>query len=457
MLRTLFVLIIIAVGIRYSFRGAFYALLFYLWIAYFRPETWLWFDFVSSLNLSFLVGALVVVTTLSSKERFRLDFGSALLFLFLAQGLLATLHSPVSDQIWHYWVDFARVIVISYALVTLVTTEERLRLTLLVIAVSLGFEGAKQGWAQLILNPGAVNTNTLPSLGDNNGVAVGMLMLVPLLTTLARLSPYRLEKHAERFMLVGVLYRAISTYSRGGFLSAGALGIHYLLRSKRKVLSVIAVVVVAAVIIPALPQAFWARMDTITSATGSANDENVDSSIAGRLHFWGVAVDIANAQPLTGVGMNGFNLVYDRYDSSNGQFGSQRSVHSAWFGILAELGYTGLVIFFMLMAYAFFVCWKARRLARRRPDLANLAAYATAIEAGLVVFAIGGSFVPFQYFEILWHFLALSIVVGRIVKMRVTQTVEAPAAVPVGGMKPSLATAGWPNRGAITTTGMRSR
>jgi hypothetical protein len=44
-------------------------------------------------------------------------------------------------------------------LVVLVTTEERLRMVFVLICVSLAFEGAKQGWAQLVLNPGGVNSN----------------------------------------------------------------------------------------------------------------------------------------------------------------------------------------------------------------------------------------------------------------------------------------------------------
>ena len=34
--------------------------------------------------------------------------------------------------------------------------------------------------------------------------------------------------------------------------------------------------------------------------------------------------------------------------------------------------------------------------------------YAVAIQTGLVVFVVGGSFVTFQYREILWHFFGIS-------------------------------------------------
>ena len=59
MLRTIFVIAIIIVGIAYAIQSPFYALLFYLWLAYFRPERWIWTDFLSQLNLSLIVGAML--------------------------------------------------------------------------------------------------------------------------------------------------------------------------------------------------------------------------------------------------------------------------------------------------------------------------------------------------------------------------------------------------------------
>ena len=40
MLRNVFVLAIVAVGTWYAFQGPYYALLFYLWNAYFRQDDW---------------------------------------------------------------------------------------------------------------------------------------------------------------------------------------------------------------------------------------------------------------------------------------------------------------------------------------------------------------------------------------------------------------------------------
>jgi hypothetical protein len=138
MLRTLFVLALVSAGIRYSLQGALYILLFYIWNAYFRPEQWAWSSIVYEMRLSLTIGVSLIVTSLFSSERLQLTTGPFLIFAFLAQTLLSTVFSPVVATLWPFWLEFAKVLLISYLIVRFVNSEERLRLTLIVIAVSLG-------------------------------------------------------------------------------------------------------------------------------------------------------------------------------------------------------------------------------------------------------------------------------------------------------------------------------
>jgi putative inorganic carbon (HCO3(-)) transporter len=449
MLRAIFVSVIILYGLFQSFRSPFYALLFYLWIAYFRPEFWLWSDWVSQLNLSLIVGVIVLISTVLSGRRLRFGIGPCLMLLFLAQTLVSTLMSPAFAYAWPYWQDFAKSTIISLLIVTLVTDERKLRLTFLVIAFSLGLEAVKQGWAQLLLNPGAANNNENAVLGDNNGVAVGMFMLVAILVALARTAPGRKEKLAHRFAIFGVLYRGISTFSRGGFLACGALAIHFLMRAKRKFAAAVGMALVALLIVPVMTDAFWERMGTITTATENVDTANESSE--GRVHFWQVAVAMANDRPLTGVGHNAYPALYDQYDTTEGEYGFGRAVHSSWFAILSEAGYPGLLLFLFILGSAVWACRRARRLAKKHPSLQNLGFYAIAIEGALVTFAVGGSFVTIQYVELVWHTLALSIVIDRLVAERAaaldaTPRVAAPVAQPVRARIGIAAATGHPVR-----------
>jgi len=418
MLRTLFVLALVSAGIKYSMQGAFYILLFYLWNAYFRPDQWVWSSIIQQMRLSLTIGIALVVISLFSSDRFRISAGPLLLFAFLAHSLLATAFSPVASALWPGWIEFAKVAVVTYLIVTFVNTEDRLRLALIVIALSLGFEGARQGWAQLIINPGGRNTNEWVMLGDNNGVAIGMLMLFPVLVALAQTTADR-SRYFAWFLSVGVLYRAISTYSRGGFLAASGLAMHYALRSRHRVAGVLGIAVMATFVSWVMPEEYWERISTVGTAAGTTE--------ANRIGFWLIGLEMANDYPATGVGLDGYRYMYDRYDPTLGLHGRARDIHSTWFGILSEVGYPGFLLFLALMLQTVFTARRVRRLAKSRPDLTNLAIYATVMEGQLLVFAIGGTFITLQYKEFIWHVFGLSMAVDHIVRQRLAASSMAAA------------------------------
>ena len=408
MLRTLFVVVVLAIGWGFALQSALYAACLYLWIAYFRPESWAWSDLFITLNLSYIAGAYLVVRTLMSGVPIRLGTRGWLLIAFLGQALIATLLSADSAYSFTYLRDFAKVILISVLLMNIIRTSADLRLVLIVIAVSLGFEAVKQGWVQMILNPGARNGNEIPFLGDNNLVAVGMAMLIPIIAALAETST-GWRKRAWQFANIGVFYRGLSTYSRGGFLSLASVGAVQLWRSPHRMKTVAAIAVVALLVLPVLPQEFWDRMGTITAAS-----DDRDNSTEGRLHFWQVAVAMANDQPFTGVGHSGYPRAYNDYDWSQGEFGVNRAVHSAWFGVLAELGYPGLLLFGAIVFSSLRACRRVRQAARRGELPGDMGPYAVALESSLVAFIIGGSFVSFHYSEMLWHYFGLTIALERV-------------------------------------------
>ncbi|HEX5473150.1 MAG TPA: putative O-glycosylation ligase, exosortase A system-associated [Vicinamibacterales bacterium] len=402
MLRELLVYSVIAVGLAYSFRSPFYLLLLYLWTAYFRPDEWMWGGL--PFDLSFVMGCLVAVAIFWSPTYRRVVPRMGLLVLFFLDALLSTVVANTPPWSWHYFQEFARVIFITYAIATLVTDGRRLRAVLMVIALSLGFEAAKQGWIKLFVNPGVPNLNTHPALGDNNGIAMGMMMLLPIFAVLIQTARGRWEKHMHRFLLGGALLRGLTTYSRGGFLAGGAVAVLQIARAKQRLRVLVVVVLVGALTVSVLPSSFWARMSTI-----AATQSEQDQSERGRIHFWATALLMAAARPLTGVGLNGFQTAYDTYDDSRGLFGTARAVHSTWFGVLADLGIPGLLLFLLITLSTFVACERIRRRARFDPRLADLAPYAVAIETSLAAFVVAGTFLGAQYNELFWHLVGCSI------------------------------------------------
>lgn len=402
MLRAIFIGIIILVGTFYAFVSPFYALLFYLWNAYFRPEEWIWWLDVKSLHLSLIIGWFVVIRTLFSLPNPKISWRTILLMLFLAQAMLSTLTSEHQLISRVYLQDFIKVIVISYLIVVMVNDRSRFRVTLVVISLSLGLECAKQGWANMIIAPGAKNDNTIGFLGDNNGVALGTMMLVPIVAALAQTTTKRWKRYAYWFIAVGVFLRGFTTYSRGGFIAAAVLGVFVFVRAEKKMRALVGVALICGLVAAIMPQEYWNRIHTI-----DADEENRDESAAGRLHFWRIAVEMARAKPFTGVGLNSFSASYGSYDPGS-PYGDYRQAHSTWFGVLAELGLPGLALFLANLGIAFLSCRRIVQHSRDDPDSRDLRIYANALLISFVVFAVGGTFLSSQYNEMLWHFFALS-------------------------------------------------
>jgi O-antigen ligase len=208
-----------------------------------------------------------------------------------------------------------------------------------------------------------------------------------------------------------------------------------------------------------MPSEFWDRMSSIRHVSQSDEDRgrltkiesgDLDSALS-RMYFWGVAMNMANDHMFTGVGHNAFMKAYDRYDTSGGKYGRSRSVHSSWFGVIAELGYPGITLYVLIFLLAMLACRQARRLSADIPEAAELREYSIAIETSLIVIAVGGSFVIFQYNEMLWHLVGLSIALRRVAHdVRDRAPVAAPAAWP--GLIPSPAPAPVPAGGTAFFT-----
>src|SRR5215475_7584206 len=69
----------------------------------------------------------------------------------------------------------------------------------------------------------------------------------------ARTASGKKERILYRFLAIGTLYRGIITYSRGGFLACGVLGLHYLLRTRRKLEAALGIALVSVLVLPVLP------------------------------------------------------------------------------------------------------------------------------------------------------------------------------------------------------------
>ena len=105
-------------------------------------------------------------------------------------------------------------------------------------------------------------------------------------------------------------------------------------------------------------------------------------------------------------------------------------MHSIWFGVLSELGYPGFVLFIALFGSSVWSLWSTSRKVRNDPEKQDIRIYANALLTSLVTFAVGGTFLPLQYNEMFWHFMALGMTLRFLAQEQVSE-VTAPVRAPV--------------------------
>ncbi len=453
MLRTLFVLIVFFYGLYHSVKSPFHALLLYLWVAHFRPLEWAASSWLGDFHMSMIAAAVLVPYTLIAHRRYSMNTLQGFMLLFCLLGGISTWQSVDVAYSWVWYSGFIKVVVMSYLLSVLVDNLDKFRWVVIVICVSLGGEATRQAFTGLLSNTGAKNLNQIASLGDNNGVGLGMLLLLALIIGLYKSSEKRWVRVFFVILGTGVLVRAVTTYSRGAFVTLVVLLALLWLQGNKKFRGAIAIGLIAAALLSVMPQRYYDRMATVTQVT---QEEGIqESSAASRIYLWEVAIRMANDNPITGVGFNAYSRAYGWYDVLHGGFGEKREAHGSLPGVLADTGYIGGLTYALMLLTALMYMSRIKRQAYYLPAGEELRYYATALQNALVCFLVGGAFLSFMYYEIVWHLLGLCAALAVITKRMLAEQVRAAAIESEAKDKASTPNMGYPPGGRSQPHGFR--
>jgi O-antigen ligase len=244
-------------------------------------------------------------------------------------------------------------------------------------------------------------------------------MVMPLLWATAKLLPFspkaaRFTKPVLWATLPLTAFFVFSTFSRSGFIALGVALLSWLSLQRRKFRTVIGVLLLIMAVVPFLPmpEGYLDRLQTIRTF-----EEEQESSAISRLHFWKVAMSMVAAHPL-GVGLFNFEANYDDFDTTDGAWGRNRSVHNSHLQILTELGVIGFALWVFLLISSLIGCLRIRRKAdaigmdtRTGQVLWTLA---TAIFVSLFAFMVGGLFISMGLNDLTWLMFAAVAALERV-------------------------------------------
>jgi probable O-glycosylation ligase (exosortase A-associated) len=441
MLRTLLVFAILVPGVLLSLRSRYVALLMYLWFAMFRPQDWMWID-VTSLRLSLVLGLLLVVPAVLSGRFPNMTHPLTIgMILFLGSASMTQMVAVRPDIGW-VWIDFlVRLFLASMMIVTCAVDMRQVLGVIAVIGGSLGFHAAKAGVAFVVGGGVRFADGFAGAFVDNNGYALATVMIMPLLLATAQNVDLVYSGRFLRWIRLGFylsvplcVFAVIGTYSRGGFLALAASTAVFAVLQDRRISTIggLALVMTIALLVLPIPESYIDRLQTIQTY-----NEIGEESAMSRPHFWRVGLDMVSANPL-GVGLKQYEEAYDKYDFTYGRFGQARAVHNSHVQVLAELGYPGIAIWSGLFLFAFFACFRVRRMARR-PTLdprtgAFLKTTANALIISMAGFVVGGTFMSFAVNDLTWLTFGLVAALDRCAKRAVEAPVPSavkPATMPV--------------------------
>lgn len=244
-------------------------------------------------------------------------------------------------------------------------------------------------------------------LGDPNDLA--LVLLFPLAFTVSQLVEKRSSIWIRGFALLTCLILCLSileTQSRGGLL--GALSVFGYFASKHiKCKTLVLILAVVAAI------SLYIVADINVRVSGGAAETGIDASAMGRLYAWEAAFKMALDNPLTGVGLD--NFYYNYFFYSSYWDGMNHAVHSTWFGVLAETGFVGLIIFIALTVSLLKTSLRSISLLTKQSDI-SLSVGANAVLSGLIGTIVSGTFLTQGFVWPIYILAALTIVINRIVQ-----------------------------------------
>lgn len=339
---------------------------------------------------------------------------SLFIFFFLlvvAGAILATNREAAMHSLTGTYIKIATMV---FAISWLLRKEVQFKFILLCmmlcgIAVGLVALDNKSNGLELVEGTRVTIGRSIGSmLGDPND-----LSLVLLFPASFALSTIMTPGFSKNWKLLGyisfitVVLAIVATQSRGGLLGICAVsGIFAWRRVKNKALLVCVGLCVLGLL--------FVLAGVSDRASGGAHEEGIDESAMGRVYAWQAAMGMALHHPLTGVGIN--NFISNYFDYSPHWDGKNHAVHSTWFGILAETGVLGLLVFISLIIMIAKI--GLATVARFQPSSnahysPALYACAQSVQAGLAGFCISGTFLTMGFTWPIYILLALAIALSQ--------------------------------------------
>ncbi len=431
----LFMLLFVGGLLALGLRQPFIWVLSYLYIDIVAPQMFTW-GLLSVLPISLIAFAAAFAgwLLLDSKEGSRFTFRQGLLTaLLLYCGASTFLWADYPEAAVAKWDWVWKALIFAIFLPLTLRTRLRIEATALVMVLSA---------AAIIINGGLKTVTggggygTLNLFVDNNtGLYEGSTLscvavaIIPLIVWLARFGTVFRSDWKVWLFAVALIFAAllipVGTQTRTGLLCIGVLGVLTLRATKHRFIFMALSGLAVLVAIPFLPESYTERMETI-------GEHEADQSASTRIAVWEWTWDYAKSHPMGGgfdaYRGNSFTYLTRKAETAGATTSVEtstvtekgRAYHSAYFEMLGEQGFPGLILWLWLHALGLWhMEWVRRHLKKSEdPGDKSFRSLATALQNGNVIYLVGAAFTGIAFQPFIFMLCALQIGLWSIVKRR---------------------------------------
>jgi putative inorganic carbon (hco3(-)) transporter len=414
---------------------------FWVWVSVMNPHR-LTYGFAFDFPFALLIAVATLVGMVFSKEPKHLPVTpvTVVLFLFVFWMNVTLLFALDIDEALPMWERVMKIQFMVFVALYLLQSKQHVQVLIWVTAGSIAVFGIKGGLFTL-LTGGEYRVWGPPGsfYEDNNALGLATQITIPLLY-------YAFLQVRKRWLRWGLLatillctLSAVGSYSRGAALAFAAMLAFLWWRSRSKLATGLALLVLVPVVIGFMPEKWIDRMESIQSY-------EQDRSSMGRINAWTMAFRLANDRPLVGGGFETFTPRAFALYAPDPNF--LQGAHSIYFQVLGEHGYVGLMLFLLLWILVWRDASWIIRHSRSRSELEWASDLARMIQLSVIAFAVGGAFQNQAYFD-LPYYLLVAIVLTRLLVEKELKSLEQKEGSPAK-LQPNAAKGG--GQGAVART-----
>jgi probable O-glycosylation ligase (exosortase A-associated) len=406
----------------FAFKRPVIGIFLFTWISLMNPHR-LTYGFAFEFPFAAIIAAVTMIGMFASREPKKLPMTPlvVVLILFMTWMTLTGFTALEPDFAWAEWNRVAKTMLMILLTMAIINRPEDLKNFTWVVALSLGFYGFKGGLFTILT--GGTSRVLGPSdtyIGDNNDLALALVMTTPLIWYLVSQAPNKWLRRACILLTVLTLAAAAGSYSRGALLAGGAMLAFLWLKSQKKGATGIVLLLAVPLVYMLMPAQWFDRMNSI-------GEYQQDGSALGRINSWHMAWNIATSN-LMGGGYRCFTPpVFAKYAPDPLMI---HAPHSIYFQVLGEHGFVGLGLFLLFLFLAWRTGSRVLRFCKGKPELQWASNLAAMCQVSLVGYMVGGAFLTLAYFDLLYDIVAIMLLLEKVLMLKSAAPVIANASAP---------------------------